>query len=133
MNTHWKLNKLSPYCQNVIWQDELYQLVSSGYVWQPFINVIELRDSQKFHKLHRKMPVVRSLFYHFLNKEPLQLGKELDSKCLLLIFASSKAFQQQKFSCLFLLAARVHDWIILHSYVENHIFGKKTFYWPNCI
>ena len=32
MNMHWKLNKLSPYCQNVIWQDELYHLVSSGHV-----------------------------------------------------------------------------------------------------
>ena len=29
---HWKSNKLSPQCRNVIWQDELYQLVSSGHV-----------------------------------------------------------------------------------------------------
>ena len=41
--------------------------------------------------------------------QPSQLGKEFDSKFLPSIFASSKAFRQQKFSCLFLLAARVHD------------------------
>ena len=29
---HWKLHKLSPQCENVIWQDELYQLVSSRHV-----------------------------------------------------------------------------------------------------
>ena len=33
MNMHWKLNKLSPKYRNDIWQDELYQLVSSGHVW----------------------------------------------------------------------------------------------------
>ena len=71
--------------------------------------------------------------FQCLNHQPLQLGKKFDSKFLLLMFASSKAFWWQKFSCLFLLAACVHDWIILHSYVEKHIFGKKTFYWPTCI
>ena len=65
--------------------------------------------------------------------QPSLLGKKFDSKFLPSIFASSKAFRRQKFSCLFLLAARVHDWIILHSYVGKHIFGKKTFYWPTCI
>ena len=32
MNMHWKLNKLSPQCRNVIQLEELHQLVSSGYV-----------------------------------------------------------------------------------------------------
>ena len=65
--------------------------------------------------------------------QPSQLGKKFDSKFLLSIFASSRGFQWQKFSYLFILAACVHNWIILHSYVEKHIFGKKTFYWPTCI
>ena len=65
--------------------------------------------------------------------QSLQLGKNLNTKFFSSTFASSKAFQQQTFSCLFLLAACVHDWIILHSYVEKHIFGRKTFYWPTCI
>ena len=56
--------------------------------------------------------------------QPLKLGKKFDSKLLPSIFASSKAFRWQKFSCLFLLAARVHKWIILHSYVEKHIWKK---------
>ena len=38
-----------------------------------------------------------------------------------------------KFSYLFLLATRVHNWIKLHSYVEKHKFAKTTFYWPTCI
>ena len=62
-----------------------------------------------------------------------QLGKKFNSKFLPLIFAGLKAFWRQKFSCLILQAERVLDWIILHSYVEKHIFGKKTFYWPTCI
>ena len=37
------------------------------------------------------------------------LGKMFDSKFLPSIFASSKAFQRQIFSCLFLLAAHIHD------------------------
>ena len=65
-----------------------------------------------------------------VQKQSSQLGKKFDSKFLPSTFASSKAFRRQKFSCLFLLVAHVHDWIILHSYVEKHIFGKKTFYWP---
>ena len=41
--------------------------------------------------------------------QPLQLRKKFDSKFWPSIFASSKAFPCQKFSCLFLLAACVHD------------------------
>ena len=41
--------------------------------------------------------------------QPSQLGKKFDSKFLSSIFASSKAFRRQEFSCLFLPAARVHD------------------------
>ena len=65
--------------------------------------------------------------------QPSQLGKKSDSKFLPSIFASSKAFRWPKFSCLFLLAARVHGWIILHSYGEKHIFGKKDILLTNCI
>ena len=41
--------------------------------------------------------------------QPSQLGKKFDSKFLPSIFASLKAFRWQKFSCLFLLAVRVHE------------------------
>ena len=39
----------------------------------------------------------------------LAIRKKFDSKFLPSLFASSKAFRRQKFSCLFLLAAHVHD------------------------
>ena len=44
-----------------------------------------------------------------------EIRKKFDSKLLPSIFASSKEFRRQKFSCLFLLAALVPDCIILHS------------------
>ena len=96
-----------------------YQRNIKGGVCKANVSWEQLNGSRRFTQYHKLL-------------QPSQLGKKFDSKFLSSIFASSKAFRRQKFSCLFLLAARVHDWIILHSYVEKQIFAKKTFYWPTC-
>ena len=59
MNMHWKLNKLFPQCRNIIWQDELYQLVSSGHVWS---GVSESFFADVKNKTIIKTPVSNKLF-----------------------------------------------------------------------
>ena len=57
MNMHWKLNTLSPQCRNVIWQDELYQLVSSAHVCLALVSPYFVNGRVSFN------------LYSFLSKE----------------------------------------------------------------
>ena len=101
---HWNLNKLSPQCRNVIWQDELYQLVSSGHVWPARIlaEIIGMTNSGIMYRLDI------STFYFY---EPL----------LVQIFLPGKFIKTSAFPCLLSLlqSTATQITVSINKFVSN--------------